>query len=285
LKEYEDCSGLFIDSDNVAPGKEMYYSCKAHLCLDTSNREYAEHYFRKLLSVPGASDLRIAALDGLQRYYTKYFNKDSLVKYVSLSDSVCNVVHNDVEMQKTLLVQSMYDYSRNEHIALQKERESEQFRTYLIVLCSITVVIGLLSAIAYIRYRNERQSLEDRIRLLRGYAVNETLYNCPKAQYFRQLLNANPYQTPDNNDWKELSALIDREAPSFRRSLSEKIDLTDFEYDVCMLIKIQIPVSDIARLKHCTPANITKTRKNIYMKLFGKAGRADELDEYLMSLR
>ena len=88
---------------------------------------------------------------------------------------------------------------------------------------------------------------------------------------------------PDTTDWKELTACIDREVPSFRSTLDAGY-LTDFEYDVCMLIKIQIPASDIARLKRCTPSYITQTRKNVFQKLFKKPGRADELDEYLMSL-
>ena len=90
---------------------------------------------------------------------------------------------------------------------------------------------------------------------------------------------------PDLNDWKALSSLIDQEVPTFRATLNGgSHTLTDFEYDVCMLIKIQIPASDIAKLKQCAPSYITQTRKNIFQNLFSKKGRADELDEYIMSL-
>jgi hypothetical protein len=93
------------------------------------------------------------------------------------------------------------------------------------------------------------------------------------------------YKMPDLNDWKTLSALIDQEVPSFRAALNGGSHAhTDFEYDVCMLIKIQIPASDIAKLKQCAPSYITQMRKNIFQNLFSKKGRADELDEYIMSL-
>ena len=87
------------------------------------------------------------------------------------------------------------------------------------------------------------------------------------------------------NDWKELKAYIDSEIPDFRGKLQTAThELTDIEYDVCMLIKIQVSSSDIARLKQCTPSYITHIRKRIYKALFLKNGRADELDEYIMSL-
>jgi len=82
-----------------------------------------------------------------------------------------------------------------------------------------------------------------------------------------------------------LALLIDREIPDFRKKLNVGIHpLGEIEYDVCMLIKIQISSSDIARLKQCTPSYVTQIRKKVYQMLFSKKGRADELDEYIMSL-
>ena len=143
----------------------------------------------------------------------------------------------------------------------------------------------LLFVIAYIHNRDEKQRLRDRIRLLSGYAVNKNLYDSPIAQHFRELLKANPYQNPSMNDWKELAALIESEIPNFREKLqTDSHQLSDAEFDICMLVKIQIPSSDIARLKQIVPSYVTQIRKNIYQRLFAKKGRANELDEYIMSL-
>lgn len=283
--KYEKLTGYFNEKGDIKPGKEVYYFCKGMLCLETSEKDKAEYYFRKLLGVSYTYDLKIAALDGLQQFYAKYHNKDSLVKYDHLSDSICSIAHNDIEMQKTLQVQAMYDYTRNELIANQKEREAEHFKTTLFIVCSLSVILALLFTIAYILNQNEKKSLEDRIRLLQGYSVNKSLYDSPIAQHFRQLLRANPYEIPNLNDWKELKAFIDNEIPEFREKLQTAThQLTDIEYDVCMLIKIQISSSDIARLKQCSPSYITHIRKRIYKAHFLKNGRADELDEYIMSI-
>ena len=46
------------------------------------------------------------------------------MRYTHLNDSLGNVIHLDVEMDKTLQVQAMYDYSRNERIATQKSHKA-----------------------------------------------------------------------------------------------------------------------------------------------------------------
>jgi len=283
--EFEAFSGLFDENGNIVRGREMYYSFKGLLCLDTFDKANAEHFFRKLLRVADNYDKKIAAFDGLQRFYTKYFNKDSLVKYVTLSDSICSIAHNEVEMQKTIQAQALYDYTHSERLAHQKEQEADQFKTTLIVVCSLSAIMILLFIIAYIRYRDEKQRLRDRIRLLSGYAVNKNLYDSPIAQHFRQLLKANPYQIPSLSDWKELKTVISQELPDFHEKLqTDSYQLSDNEYDICMLIKIQTSCSDIARLLQCSRSNVTHIRERIFKQLFSKNGKADELDEYIMSL-
>ena len=162
MKKFESFSGYFEEEGNIMPGKEMYYSCKGHLCLDTSDKNNAEHYFRKLLRVAYNYDLKIAALGGLQQFYTKYFNKDSLVKYNHLRDSLCNIVHTEVEMQKTIQAQTLYDYTHSELIANQKSREADQLRNVLIIVVLFCVIILLISAIAYIRHQNAQKLLESK---------------------------------------------------------------------------------------------------------------------------
>ena len=46
---FEKQSGYFLENGDIKFGKEMYYSCKGHLCLDVSDKDNAEYYFRKLL--------------------------------------------------------------------------------------------------------------------------------------------------------------------------------------------------------------------------------------------
>jgi hypothetical protein len=210
---------------------------------------------------------------------------DSALKYTDLYVSTDDSIYRTSVKENFAKMQALYNYERNQRKAEQAEHHLSELRYRFMVVAFVAIILLLLVVLIYIRHQNEKRRLEDRIRLLRGYAINEQLHDAPIAHQFRQLLKENPYKMPDLNDWKALSSLIDQEVPTFRATLNGgSHTLTDFEYDVCMLIKIQIPASDIAKLKQCAPSYITQMRKNIFQNLFSKKGRADELDEYIMSL-
>ncbi len=334
MREYETSSGYFDESGNIARGKEIYYSFKGLLCLETSDKDRAELLFRKFLGFTDDYDSKIAALDGLQLFYTKYYNKDSLVKYNHIRDSLCSIVHNEVEMQKTLQVQAMYDYTHSEQIAHQKEQEAERFKTTLLVVCALSAILILLLAIAYIRHQNAQKLLESKyqaemeklaqaqadllalrseqsvsqtllsqkeleiktlqetteqyrhkIHTLQHYALNDRLQQAPVTLRLQQCLKQNPYQLPTFDDWKDLKMLINHEIPSFYDTLNaEGNNLNDFEYDVCVLLRLQFSPVNIAKFKKCTPAYITQIRKAVYQKVFKKEGRAEDLDDFILSL-
>ena len=278
---FETKSGLFDAQGNISAGREGYYEVKGLYYLRVHRLDSAEYYFRRLLNF----DMMTDAYRGLFSVYKDRKNTDSIAKYVHLYEKALDDEQDELSTQTIHQMSSLYNYTRYQREAQQKEQEAERFKNTLLVVCALTVILVLLFIIAYVRHRDEKRHLEDRIQLLRGYAVNEHLYNSPIAQRFRELLKANPYQNPDLKDWKELTSLIDREVPSFRVKLQmgERL-LSDVEYDVCMLIKIQISSSDIARLKRYTPSNVTHIRERIFKTLFRKKGKADELDEYIMSL-
>ena len=120
---------------------------------------------------------------------------------------------------------------------------------------------------------------------LKGYALNERLQQAPITCRLKQYLKENPYRTPAPNDWRELNILINHEIPSFYGTLNvETNQLNDFEYDVCLLLRLQFSPANIAKLKKCTPAYITQIRKGVYRKIFQKEGQAENLDEYILSL-
>jgi len=285
LIEFETKANVFDAEGNIETGREMYYYIKGLCYIHTQKPDSAEQCFRKLYSLASTYTMTIAALDGLQTFYGIFFNKDSLLKYDRLSDSLSNFAHLDVEMEKTLQVQAMYDYSKNEKIALQKAREADQLRFVFVMLFALCIILALICILIYVHHKNEKRLLDEKIHILSGYAVNERLRESSIARRFRQFLKTSPYHYPELHDWKELKALVDNEIPSFYDTLNGNgHPLNDMENDICLLIKIQLSSSDMAKIKQCAPSYITQIRKNIYQKLFHKKGRAEELDEYIMSL-
>jgi len=239
-----------------------------------------------------------------------------------------------VEVQKTLQVQAMYDYTYSEKIAHQKQQEAERFWLYFIIATALVVILALLFVVFYIRHLNAKRLLEskylseqeklaqaqtdllalrseqsvseellnqkeqeikklqasveqyrNKIHTLQSYAINERLQQAPVTRRFKQYLTETPYRMPEPQDWNELKQLINQELPSFYNELVGTHGLNNFEYDVCMLLRIQISLSNIAKLKKCSPSNITFIRKELYERIFQKQGHAEDFDKFIMSLK
>ena len=285
MEVYEKESGYFDTLGNIERGREAYYDIKGRYYLSANELDSAEYFFRKELRDGVDYNNQNMASLGLAQVYQQKRIPDSVAKYAvygyAMKDSI--VIHK--QTAEALRIQAMYDYTRSERIANQKSREADRLWFSLLFIVAVLSILSLVFAIVYQRHQSEKRLLEEKIRILKDYTVNERLYNSRVARRFRQLLNDNPYQQPALDDWKELRLLLSAELPAFHDCLnSDGRMLSDFEYDVCMLIKIQISSSGIAKLKQCTPAHVTKTRKAIYQKLFNKKGRANELDEYILSL-
>ena len=284
LNNYERESGYMDSMGNVSQGHEIYYFYKGQYYLETNRLDSAELFFRKELTAKDHNNQNAASF-GLAQLYQQKSMPDSAAKYALYSYAMNDSANNELATNVIEVSQAMYNYQRFLKKADAESRKAERFNLYFLVSVFSFVVLVLITFVAGYVLVQKKRRLEERIELLRGYAVNQNLRDSPIAQQFRELLKTNPYHQPELKDWKELSAVIDREAPHFHKTLCQgDVQLSDFEYDVCMLIKIQIPLSDIARLKQCVPSYITQTRKHIFQKLFKKKGRADELDEYIMKL-
>ena len=285
IQDYEQHSGYFDSAGNIARGREVYYYAKGLYYLKLNQLDSAYYYFHKELRTGKDFNNQRAGAYGLSMVYLQRHLPDSTAKYALLYSDLNDSCYAQRSTHEVEQAKAMYDYSRQQEVA-QKEREKAAHLKYYLLLSILFIVIILfVSVVIGINIAHKKKLLEEKISLLRGYAVNENLRNSAIALHFRELLESVPYRQPELQDWKELASAIDREVPDFRAMLSKgDVALSDFEYDVCMLIKLQIPLSDISRLKQCTPSYITQIRKTIFQKLFNRRGKADELDEYIMKL-
>ena len=126
----------------------------------------------------------------------------------------------------------------------------------LALAIALVGILAVLFVIFYLQHLHARQLLTSKIQSLLGNDVNVKLQESDVVQRFKKYLKDTPYQIPSYDDWRDLRTLIDNVVPTFWEKLcAEDIELNDFENDVCMLIKIQISTSNIARFKQCTPSN------------------------------
>jgi len=274
LYEYRQSSGLFMEDGSVEQGREVYYYIKGVYHVRCSQPDSANFYFRKLLSSALDAEQTAWAYKGLRLLYEEIRQPDSLIKYSRLSDSIANIAHREVEMQTTLQTQAQYDYTHSQNIAKEKTKEASRANIWLIVVVSLLLLFFLLSIPVILRVKKKTHQ----------YGVEQRIKKADVTAFFKQSLKSNPYQIPDYDKWKELRTLVEAEIPSFRTILNGKDNLSEMEYDVCILIRAGFKPSDIARLKQCSPAYITKIRTNLYKQLTGKTGSPDDFDDFIKGI-
>lgn len=85
-------------------------------------------------------------------------------------------------------------------------------------------------------------------------------------------------------DWKLLQVEIDKTYSEFTRTLYSLYSISEIELHICLLIKTNISVSNIAILTGRSKSAITSARKKLYEKIHGEKGTPELFDRFIVSL-
>ena len=87
---------------------------------------------------------------------------------------------------------------------------------------------------------------------------------------------------PVPKDWEELLQAFNRTYPDFRERLKRKIPkLSEQEWRMCCLIKMEVPPSTAAMLLCCTNQAISMRRVRLYQKITGEKGTPELCDSFI----
>ena len=85
-----------------------------------------------------------------------------------------------------------------------------------------------------------------------------------------------------SKDWEELLQAFNRTYPEFRERLKKKIPkLSEQEWRMCCLIKMDVPPSTMAMLLCCTNQAISMRRVRLYQKMTGEKGTPELCDSFI----
>ena len=156
---FEQASGLFDDSGNIAKGRESYYYTKGFYEVAVNRYDIAEFYFRKAIQYGYLSD----GYKGLLSVYKVRNNTDSIVHFAQLYEAAQDSLHNKMQINAIHQMSALYNYSRSQKEA---EQEREKAREAFILLgIIILIAIGLLVIILAISwlYRKNQKDKQKRI--------------------------------------------------------------------------------------------------------------------------
>jgi hypothetical protein len=264
--EYEKESGLFDKYHNISSGHEIYYYTKGLLYTATNHLDSAELMFRKELRDGKDLNNQIAGCKGLQKVFEQYKISDSIAKYATLSYELNDSAYSLSEMQNIQKMEASYNYNHIKYMAEKKRLEAERAWLVAALISLLFLIIGVYYGKKYLGLR--KLALDHRLRI-----AGITLH-------LKELANSNPPQYPMLDDWDKLRALVEREIPSFRKTLRvDELSLTDMDYDMCLMIRVHLLPIEIAKLKQCSPSTITKSRRKLLRLIFDKDGNADDFDD------
>ncbi len=88
-----------------------------------------------------------------------------------------------------------------------------------------------------------------------------------------------------DEEWRKLQKAIDQAYNDFTNRLYKLYpQISQHELRICYLIKIQIPVKEIAKTLLRSASAISNSRVRLYKKLHGKEGKAEEFDRFILDL-
>jgi len=88
----------------------------------------------------------------------------------------------------------------------------------------------------------------------------------------------------DEKDWNEIEEQVNKVYPSFSSRLQNLHAMSELEHQVCLLIKLRIPPTDIAIVLFRDVSTISTVRSRLYKKVFGEKGGARDWDDFLLSI-
>lgn len=215
---------------------------------------------------------------------------DVCTHFLKYSDSIAEITKTEAIAK----CQSLYDYTQREKDNVRLKSENETHKLLLIILGLSIFLLFVLFYIYYMsnKYAKEKQrrQMEELQHLLDKSTMQvlmnkKSLSRMKESEIYTILLGkVRDRQNVTQEDWDKLDKAVNKYFIDFKMKLYRICKLSDLEYQICLLLKIELSLADIAVVVHREPSTITMSRKRLYKKLFQKDGKAENLDSFIRSI-
>ena len=154
IQIFEKESGWFDSDGNILKGKELCYYEKGRYLMAIGKIDSALLYFNKTLAGHKETGYK-----GLLSIYEKKNIPDSIVKYAKLYAAANDSNFLHVNQEKVHQITAMYDYSRHQQMAEQKEKEVSRLRNII----SVILLVCLFAVGVFYFYRARKLSKINRL--------------------------------------------------------------------------------------------------------------------------
>lgn len=166
--------------------------------------------------------------------------------------------------------------------------------TLIYVLIIVGVVLVLIVNYAHTLYRNkkrveqelrqieeERKAMPEPVR--QALDTVETEFH--QSDFYISLRKRiSDGERLRKEDWEAIETTLNGIYPRFTSTLLSLHNMSQVEYRVCLLLKLNASPSEIAGMLCKDTSSISSTRSRLYQKVFGKKGSSKQWDEFILSL-
>ena len=275
-----------IDSANIS----ATYCIAADIYLNLGQKDSAYVFLQNLLKYGNVfgkqyayrelSNIAIQRNDLLasKTYFRQYKLLDDSIRKMENAETVARM-------------HAAYNYQKHEREAQQLKAKNDRMRVYLLLLSSAMVVMLLLAGLVVLRRRYKRQLVQSsmgKTDLLRYSYEQKTEQQ--KLSEREQVTGSTIYaaiqshlgkagDVPLSDDeWQQLHQTVNAVYPNFREKLTSLTPMNNFEYQVCLLLKIGVKPSEIASLTTHSRESVTSSRRRLYEKAMKKSGKPSDWD-------
>ena len=206
---------------------------------------------------------------------------------------------NRMEEIKRIVSQDLNSRKVERHFLPQEE--TDHTLTYIIIISVIVVVALAVSYVLATKKLQHRMRLkmrmldeertrlkeesEERLQPMANVEMSEAEKEFVQSVYYISLQHrlATGRRMKDA-EWEEMRERVNEVYPNFTSTLRGLCKMSETEWQVCMMIKLRVAPTDIAKVMSKDASSISSIRKRLFKKVFGKKGRPKEWDDYILSL-
>lgn len=211
-------------------------------------------------------------------------------KFLNYSDSIEKITKTEAVSK----CQSLYDYTQREKENTRLKNENEYHKLLLIILGLSAFLLVILFYVYYTKNKYTKEKQQRQMEELQHLLDKSTLQVLNNKKALTRIKESEIYalflgkiragQNVTQEEWDKLDKAVNDYFIDFKLKLYRICKLSDLEYQICLLLKIELSLADIAVLVHREPSTITMSRKRLFKKMFKKEGKAEELDSFIRSI-
>lgn len=171
---------------------------------------------------------------------------------------------------------------KHEFIQEQSTKETQKIQkatNWIIFVVTFIVIIAIISIIVF--NRKYKKTHKDNLII----PVKNSEIDCPIINTIKNKAKSTSTKVVvTQEEWNTLEQNILAQSPDFKNILINKCKLSDFEFQVCMLVKCNMTPTEIMTLTHKSKSAISSVRNRMYYKIFNKKGSTTDFDNFIRQL-